>query len=88
MVFCRSPQQAGASDIDQFDCLAGRHLGICKGSLERIETDDHRVKKTDLVFIKKLEIITAIPSGEQPRKDLGMQRLDAAVEHLRETRDV
>jgi len=58
---------------------AGRH-GIDK----RIEVDDHEVDQLQLPVGKLLQMARLVAAREDPGVHVGVQRLDAAIEHLGE----
>jgi hypothetical protein len=61
-------------------CIGTRH-----GLLEGVEVDHQQVDATDAVLVERAHVLGKVATGEQSAVDLRVQRLHAAVEHLRET---
>ena len=87
VVFGRRAHEARAADIDQFDRLGGRAVGLRDHALEVVEVDDHRVEPLDPVILENGEIVGPVTPGENAGEDVGVERLDPAVEHLGEAGD-
>ena len=72
-----------AADVDVFDEVAEGDAGLGGGLLEGVEVDDHHVDGLDAVGGDGGFVLGVAADVEQAAVDLGMEGLDAAVEHLR-----
>ncbi len=72
-----------AADVDVLDAVV---IGLAGGDrrLERVEVDDEQVDRRDAMAEHRGLVLGMRADGEQAAMHLGMQRLDAAVHHLRE----
>ena len=82
----RRPHHRGSADVDVLDRVVERASGLGDGLAERIEVDHDQVDERDRVLAQRGDVRRQVAAGEDARMDLRMQRLDAPVEHLRETR--
>jgi hypothetical protein len=71
------------ADVDVLDRVVERAAGARDGRLERIEVDDQDVDRRDAVLAQRRHVGRQLAAREQAAVDLRVQRLDAAVEHLR-----
>ncbi len=71
-----------AADVDVFDQMAEGDAGLSGGLLEGVEIDDHHVDGLDAVRGDGGLVFLVAANVEQAAVDLGMEGLDAAVEHL------
>ena len=76
------PHEARTTDIDEFDRLGRRAIGLRDHALEVVEVDDHRVEPFDAVLGEHGEVVGPVAAGEDAGEDVGVERLHAAVEHL------
>ena len=87
VVLGRRADHGRATDVDHLHDLgvirAGRH-----GVGERVEVADDEVDRRDVELVELVEVVLLGPVGEDPGVDLRVQRLDPAVEALREAGDV
>jgi|GEM_PF-6315782 len=74
---------AGATDVDVLDHRVA--VGATGNRrLERVEVDDDEVDRADAVVGHRLGMLGVVAHREQAAVDHRVQRLDAAVHHLRE----
>jgi hypothetical protein len=79
---------ARPADVDVLDRLVERHARLAHRLLERVEVDADQVDRLDAVLAHGGHVLGVVAQGEQAAVDLRVQRLDAAVHHLREAGDV
>ena len=72
----------GAADVDVLDEVAEGDAGLGGGLLEGVEVDHHHVDGLDAVRGDGGFVLVVAADVEQAAVDLGMEGLDAAVEHL------
>ncbi len=77
-----------AADVDVLDQFGGGDAGLGGGLLEGVQIDDDHVDGLDGVGLDGGGVLGVGTNVEDAAVDLGMQRLDAAVEHLREAGEV
>ncbi len=65
-----------------------RHVGIGDGGLEGVEVHRHQVEAVEPVLAELAHVLVAVGAGEQPGVHRGVERLDPAVEDLREAGDL
>src|SRR5690606_1285270 len=75
-------QHGGTADVDVLDGVGKGAAGLGDGLAERIEVDDQQIDAIDAVLFNGLQVFGAVAAGQQAAVDLGMQRLDAAVQDL------
>jgi len=75
-----------AADVDVFDGVFQRAARLGNGRLERIEIDHQQVDGWNFRSGQRLHVGSYFAPRQQPAMDARMQRLDAAIEHFRETR--
>ena len=63
-----------------------RDVGPGDGLLERIEVHDDKVNRLDSVGARGRLVTGVAAEVEQPAVDLGVQRFDTAIHHLRKAR--
>ncbi len=83
MVLGRGANQARPADVDLFDGLVKRDVGPGDRGLERIEVHDHQLERQNAVLGQGLQVVGPVVPRQDTAVDLGVQRLDPAVEHLR-----
>lgn len=74
-----------AADVDVFYRFRESHVRLFDGGLEGIKIDDDKVDVLKGVFLHGLLMGGIVAHGKKTGVDLRMERLDAAVQHLRET---
>ena len=72
----------GAADVDVLDEMAEGDAGLGGGLLEGVEVDDDHVDGLDAVRGDGGLVFAIAADVEQAAVDLGVEGLDAAVEHL------
>ena len=87
-VFGGGAHHGGAADVDVFDEVAEGDAGLRGGFLKGIEIHDDHVDGLDAVRGDGGFVFGVAANVEQAAVDAGMQRLDAAVEHLRKAGEV
>ena len=78
----------GAADVDVLDGIGQRATGLGHGGFKRIEVDHQQVDGVDAVFLQSRHVLRQLAARQQAAVHLGVQRLDAAVQHLGELRDL
>ena len=78
------PHQRGAPDVDVLDDLFVRGAGTGDGRLERIQIAYDKVDEADAKLLEDGDVFRVVAHGENAAVDVGVQRLDAAVEHFGE----
>ncbi len=81
-VFGGGADHGRAADVDVFNEVAEGDAGLSSGLLEGVEIDDHHVDGLDAVRGDGGFVLGIAANVEQAAVDLGMQGLDAAIEHL------
>lgn len=81
-----APQHARAADVDILDRLLELHILLGHRGLEGIEIDDHKVDHRDAVLGGLRHVLRLVAAAEEPAVNLRVQRLHAALHHLRESR--
>jgi hypothetical protein len=87
VVLGRRPHHRRSADVDLLDALVDARSGR-DGLAERVEVGDHEVEGLDAELLELPDVGGQPPVGEDARVHLRVQRLDAAVEALREARQV
>jgi hypothetical protein len=90
VVFCRGTHHRRAADVDVLDGVVQR-VRLRHGLHERIEVDADQVDVTQLMLVHGRHMRVVVAHCQDAGVDLGMQRLDAAIEHFRkagEFRDI
>ena len=85
-VFRRGPDHRRPADVDVFDRIVERAAGLGNRLAKRIEIDDDQVDGRNAVGRQRGAVLGQIASRENAAVDLGMQRLDAAVQHFGKAR--
>ena len=76
--------QGRAPDVDLlYYVLRGSARSYCLG--ERVEVDHDQVERLDPVLGERREVVGLALVGQDPGVDPRVQRLDPALQHLRET---
>ena len=81
-VFRRGAQHRRAADVDVFDRLLQRAVGLCHRALERIQVQHQQIDRRNAQLGHQRVICAA--ATEQAAVDLRMQGLDATVHDFRE----
>ena len=85
MVLGRRAQQGGAADIDILHGVFQIAFWARNRLFEGIEVDRHQVYGGYAVFLHGAHVAVEVAPSQESAVDLGMQGLDAAVKHFRET---
>ena len=85
MVLRRRPHHRRAADVDLLDALVLARAGL-DGRAERVQVHDHQLEGRHAEFLERGEVLGLAGVGQQARVHAGVQRLDAPVEHLGESR--
>ena len=70
------------TDVDVLDCVFQRTAGLGHGRLEGIEVDHQQVDGVDAVRLQGRHVLGHIATRQQAAVHLGVQGLDAAVQHF------
>ena len=84
VVLRRGPDHRRAADVDLLDELVERDPGPLGGGRERVEVDDNQLERRDRGGEELAAMVRQAPIGKHPGVNPRVERLDAAVEHLRE----
>ena len=79
VVLGRRPDEGRAADVDLLD------RGL-RG--EEVEIDDHHIEDLDVVRRQRLHVFRIALVGDDASEDVGMERADPPIEHLREAGDM
>jgi hypothetical protein len=71
------------ADVDVLDGFFERAPGLRDGLAERIKVDDHEVDRLDARLLDRRHVLGQVAAREQAAVHFRVQRLQAAVEHLR-----
>mmetsp|Transcript_41967 Transcript_41967/g.105275 ORF Transcript_41967/g.105275 Transcript_41967/m.105275 type:complete len:215 (+) Transcript_41967:1205-1849(+) len=72
-----------SSDVNLLDAVRERGRGVTgHGRAERVQVDDHHVDRADIVFFQRGHVLLLVAHRQDPGVHRGVQRLDAAVQHL------
>jgi hypothetical protein len=74
----------GTADVDVLDDLLVNRAALGGRALERVEVHAHQVHELDGVLLGGAEVLVVVAYRQQPRVELGVQRLDPAVHDLGE----
>lgn len=74
----------GAADVDVLDGIFQGDVGLGHGLAEGVEVHAHQVDGGDAVLLDGGQVLGQVAAGQDAAMHLGMQGLDAAVEHFRE----
>ena len=85
VVFGRAAKHRRAADVDVLDGVLEGDIRLGDGLLERVEVHDDEIDRPDAVLGGGGGVFLIFAHEKQATVNLGMQRLDAAVEHLGET---
>ena len=88
VVLGRAADHAGTADVDVLDRLREGDAGSGDRLLEGIERDRHQVDRADAVPLQRGHVLGHVATGQEAAVHLGVQRLHAPVEHLREAGDL
>ena len=87
-VLRRAAQHRRPADIDHLDGLLLTDAVAAGDLAERIEVDADKVERSDVLVLEGRDVIGVIAAGENRGMDVGMQRLDAAAEHVCDPRQL
>ena len=85
VVFGRAAEHRRTADVDVLDGVLEGDIRLGDGLLERVEVHDDEIDRADTVLGGGGSVFLIFAQEKQAAVDLGVQRLDAAVEHLGET---
>ena len=85
-VLRRGADHRRAADVDHLHDLREADPLHPRGLLERVEVDDDEVDQVGAEGVHVPAVLRVVADGEDAGVDLRMERLDAAVEHLRHAR--
>ena len=88
VILGRRAYHRGPADIDILDGVGLGDIGTAGHALEWIEVNDDQINCADAVLLQDRQMLLHIPSSQYAAVNLGMQRLDTAIEDLRETGDI
>ena len=74
-----------AADVDVLDQFLKRNARLGGGLLEGVEIHDHHVDGSNAVLGHGGDVLRIFAAMQNPAVDLGMQSLDAAIEHFGKT---
>ena len=77
-----------SADVDVLDQFLESDSGLGRGLLEGIEVDHHHIDGSDAVFGNRRDVLGIFAAMQDAAVNLGMQRLDAAIEHLGESGEI
>ena len=83
MILGRAAQHGRTADVDVLNRIMQAHVGLGHGGFEGIEIHHHQVNRRNAVRFHRALVRGVATNVEQAAVDKGMQRLHAAVEHLR-----
>ena len=87
-VFGGGTNHGRAADVDVFDEVAEGDAGLSGGLLKGVEIHHHHVDGLDAVGGDGGLVLLVAANVKQSAVDLGMEGLDAAVEHLRKAGEI
>ena len=82
-VLGRGAHHRRAADVDVLDRVLERAAGLGDRRAERVEIDHDEIDRRDAVLAQRGRVLGQVAPREDARVHLGVQRLHAAVEHLR-----
>ena len=77
----------GAANVDVLDGVRQCATGLGHGRFEGVEVHHQQVDGLDAVFLQRCHVLGNVAAGQQASVHLGVQGLDAAVQHFRELGD-
>src|SRR3954468_5300740 len=83
-VLRRRTQKARAADVNLLDESVELRVRIVSALAEGIEVHDDDVNRADLMRPEAVEVVRAVPPGEDAGKNRRVQGLDPAVHHFGE----
>ena len=84
----RGPQHRGAADVDVFQGVVQRDIGLADGFHEGIEVDDNNINWADAVLFQLRHVRGRIAASQQAAVYHRVQGLDAALEDFGRAGDV
>jgi hypothetical protein len=87
-VLCGGPQQRDPADVDLLERVSERRALFRHCFLERVEVDDDHVDGLDALLLERGDVALLIRQRQDGPVDARVQRLDAAVQDLRGSRQV
>ena len=88
VVFGRAAKHRRAADVDVLDGILEGDIRLGDGLLERVEIHNDEIDRPDAVLGGGGGVFLIFAQEKQATVNLGMQRLDSAVKHLRKSRVV
>ena len=86
MVLGRAAQHGRPTDIDLLDRFGKQDVGLCNRLLKRVEVNHHQIDQGNARLFGLTQMILVVTQAEQPTVYLGVQGLNPAIHHLRESR--
>ncbi|MNN21916.1 hypothetical protein D3C81_1352530 [compost metagenome] len=86
VVLGRRAQHGRAADVDVLDRVGERAVRLGDGFTERIQVDHQHVDAIDARCLDGVHVLGAVATGQEAAVNLGVQRLDAAIQNFRRTR--
>ena len=83
IILCRCAHHGRATDIDIFDGVFKRNIRLGDGGGEGIKIYDNHVDGWDIVLLHRIHVMREIATREDATVHARMQRLHAAIHHLR-----
>ena len=80
VIFCGCAQHGGATDVDVFDRVGERAVGLRNGFTKRVQVDDEQIDAIDAVLGHRLQVLGAVAPPEQATVNFRVQRLDAPIQ--------
>ena len=87
VILGRRPDHGWPADIDVLDEIFEPRVGFGRGVFEAVEVDHHHVDGRDPVLFDGAAMRVIGADGQNSARDLGVQGLNAPVEHLGEAGD-
>src|SRR5208283_853109 len=82
------PEQGGAANVDVFDGVLQGAAGFGDGLFELVEIHHYQVDEAEILLLHLLQVAGQVPAGQDAGVHLGVQGLEPAIQHLRETGEV
>lgn len=87
-ILCRSPNHAGTANVDIFDGFRFCHVRFSNRRFKRIQVADHQINRFNAVLFHIFHVFGIAAHRKDSAMNLWIQRLDAAVHHLRRARHI
>ena len=88
IVFSRSTDHAGATNIDIFNSFCQGDARFGNRLLERIQVDYDQIDGGNAMIFHILDVGRIVTDGQNGTVDFRMKRLDTAIHHLWEARHI